>query len=80
VVTAVGSCCPPIMTSTATSCTGNDGTANATPVGTSGPYDYSWANSSGTVISTTSGVAGSNSISGLAPEPIRSVSLIFFFA
>jgi gliding motility-associated-like protein len=63
---AVGSCCPPTMTSTATTCAGNDGTATATPVGAAGPYDYSWTNSGGTVVSTATGVAGANTASGLA--------------
>ena len=63
---AVGACCAPTMASTATTCVGNNGTATATPVGTSGPYDYSWANSGGTVSSTT-GVAGANTVTGLAP-------------
>ena len=66
-VNAVGACCPPTMSSVPTTCVGNNGTATATPVGSSGPYDYSWANSGGTIISTTNNVVGANTISGLAP-------------
>lgn len=65
VLPAVGACCIPTMTSTAASCAGNDGTATSTPVGVSGPYDYVWTNSVGTVVSTTSGVAGANTATGL---------------
>jgi gliding motility-associated-like protein len=64
---AVGACCPPTMTSTATTCAGNDGTATATPVGSTGPYDYTWTDSGGNVVSTTTGVAGANTATGLAP-------------
>ncbi|MCW3086490.1 MAG: Ig domain protein group 2 domain protein [Bacteroidetes bacterium] len=71
---AVGSCCPPTMTSVAATCAGNDGTATATPVGVSGPYDYSWTNSSGTVVSTSTGVAGANTATGLTPG-VYTVSL-----
>lgn len=71
---AVGACCPPTMSSTAVSCTGNDGSVTATPVGTSGPYNYSWTNSSGTVVSTTSGAAGANTVTSL-PAGTYTVSL-----
>ena len=67
ILPAVGSCCPPTMTFVAATCAGNDGTATATPVGASGPYNYSWTNSGGTVISTTVGAVGANTITGLAP-------------
>ena len=63
---AIGTCCPPTMSSTPVSCNGgSDGTATATPVGTQSPYNYSWTNSSGVVVSTTSGVAGANTATGL---------------
>jgi len=67
IVNAVGACCAPTMASTATTCAGNDGTTTATPVGSAGPYNYSWTNSGGTVISTTAGVSGPNTVSNLAP-------------
>ncbi len=66
VLPAVGACCIPTMSSTAATCAGNDGTATATPVGVSGPYNYTWTNSVGAVVSTTSGVAGANTATGLA--------------
>ena len=67
VLPAVGACCIPTMASTPTTCVGNDGTATATPVGVSGPYNYEWTNSVGTVVSSTSGVAGANTATGLLP-------------
>ncbi len=67
VLPAVGACCIPTMSSTAATCAGNDGTATSTPVGVSGPYNYVWTNSVGTTVSTTSGVAGANTATGLAP-------------
>jgi gliding motility-associated-like protein len=45
---AVGSCCAPTMNSTSTCAGQSAGTATATPVGTSGPYTYSWSPSGGT--------------------------------
>ncbi|MCX6294728.1 MAG: hypothetical protein NTX97_01465, partial [Bacteroidetes bacterium] len=66
VLPAVGSCCQPTMASTPASCAGPTGTATATPVGVSGPYTYVWTNSVGTVVSTSTGVAGANTASGLA--------------
>lgn len=65
---AVGSCCPPNMSSTP-SCPAPDpltGSVTATPVGAQGPYTYSWTNGT-TGISTTTGVAGANTVSNLAP-------------
>lgn len=62
---AIGACCAPTMSSTPVTCAGNDGSATATPVGTSGPYNYSWTNSSGTVVSTTSGATGANTVNSL---------------
>jgi gliding motility-associated-like protein len=63
---AIGSCCPPTMSSVPVSCFGgSDGTATATPVGAMGPYNYSWTNSGGTVVSSTNGVAGANTATGL---------------
>lgn len=67
VLNAIGTCCPPTMTSTPSCATGATGTATATPVGTQGPYDYSWTNSGGTVVSTSTGIAGANTASNLAP-------------
>jgi gliding motility-associated-like protein len=74
VINAVGSCCQPTMASTAATCAGNDGSATATPVGVSGPYDYVWTNSGGAVVSSTTGVAGANTATGLAPG-VYTVSL-----
>ncbi len=72
---AIGACCPPTMSSTPVSCFGgSDGTATATPVGTQNPYIYTWTNSSGTVVSTTSGVPGANTATGL-PAGIYTVSV-----
>jgi gliding motility-associated-like protein len=59
------SCCPPTMSSTPSTCTNNDGTATATPVGAAGPYDYSWSGPGGYSSSST-GVAGASTINGLA--------------
>jgi len=43
VFNAVGSCCPPIMSSSPVTCVGpNTGSAIATPVGNNGPYTYNW--------------------------------------
>ena len=67
VLPAVGSCCPPTMASTPSGCAGATGTATATPVGASGPYNYSWTNAGGTVVSTTVGAAGANTAVGLPP-------------
>ncbi|HXB42398.1 MAG TPA: SprB repeat-containing protein, partial [Bacteroidia bacterium] len=73
---AIGTCCPPTMSSTPVSCNGgSDGTATATPVGTQSPYTYTWTNSSGVVVSTTSGVAGANTASGL-PAGTYTVSVV----
>jgi gliding motility-associated-like protein len=66
VINAVGACCQPTMSSVAATCAGNDGTATSTPVGVSGPYDYVWTNSVGAVVSSTNGVAGANTATGLA--------------
>ena len=65
---AVGSCCPPTMTSTPTCPAPSPltGSVTATPVGTQGPYTYSWTNGTSS-ISTSSGVAGANTVSNLAP-------------
>ncbi len=67
VLPALGACCIPTMSSTAATCAGNDGTATSTPVGVSGPYNYVWTNSVGATVSSTSGVAGANTATGLAP-------------
>ena len=73
VINAVGSCCLPTMSSVAASCAGT-GSATATPVGVSGPYNYVWTNAGGTVVSSTSGVAGANTASGL-PAGTYTVSM-----
>ena len=44
---AIGSCCPPAMSSAPESCVGTDGTATATPVGNMGPYVYHWTGPGG---------------------------------
>jgi len=73
---AIGTCCPPTMSSTPASCFGgSDGTATATPVGAMNPYTYTWTNSTGVVVSTTSGVAGANTATGL-PAGTYTVSVI----
>ncbi len=64
---AVGACCPPTMSSTPSCTSPTTGTATATPVGAAGPYNYTWTNAGGTVVSTSSGVAGANTVTGLAP-------------
>jgi gliding motility-associated-like protein len=64
---AVGACCVPTISFTAATCAGNDGTATSTPTGVSGPYNYVWTNSVGTVVSSTTGVAGANTATGLPP-------------
>jgi len=64
VLPAVGSCCAPTVSSIAAPC-GGTGSATSTPVGVSGPYNYVWTNAAGTIVSTTSGVAGANTASGL---------------
>ncbi|MBI3511312.1 MAG: gliding motility-associated C-terminal domain-containing protein [Bacteroidetes bacterium] len=58
-------CAPPQMTQTNILCFGgNNGSATATPVGT-GPFNFSWVNSSNTVIQTANGQAGANSVNNL---------------
>jgi gliding motility-associated-like protein len=62
---AIIACCPPTVTATPISCFGGaTGSATASAIGAAGPYTYSWAGPSG-YTNTTSGVAGSNSVSGL---------------
>ena len=58
---AVGSCCPPTMSSTATCSGSNSGTATATAVGTNSPWTFSWSNGT-----TQSGLTGPSTITGLA--------------
>jgi gliding motility-associated-like protein len=67
---AVQVCCTaPTMASTAETCAGaSDGTATATHGTGASPWDYSWTNTSGTVVgSTNNSTAASNTVSGLAP-------------
>ena len=60
-------CCPaPIISTSNSSCTANNGTATADGQGT-GPWDYVWTDSSGTTIQTSSSIAGADSVTGLAP-------------
>jgi gliding motility-associated-like protein len=66
VFNAVGSCCPPVMTSTPVTCFGTStGSAVATPVGVSGPYNYTWNGPAG-YTSSANGVAGASAINNLA--------------
>lgn len=60
------SCCaPPQMAQTNVTCFGgNNGSATATAVGT-GPFDYSWVNSSNTVIQTALAQNGPNTVNNL---------------
>jgi gliding motility-associated-like protein len=67
VFTAIGACCPPNMSAINATCAGNDGSATATPVGGASPYDFTWINSSGAIVSSTSSVAGANTATGLIP-------------
>lgn len=63
---ALGACCPPTMSSLPLNCNGiNTGSATATPVGTQNPYTYNWTGPGG-YTSTSSGVAGANTISNVA--------------
>ncbi|MFN8117709.1 MAG: gliding motility-associated C-terminal domain-containing protein [Bacteroidia bacterium] len=63
---AIGSCCPPTMSSLPLNCNGvSTGSATATPVGTQNPYTYNWTGP-GSYTSTTTGVPGANTITGLA--------------
>lgn len=63
---AVSACClPPTMSSTNSTCGGSNGTATAQGSGNAGPWQYSWADSTGTIISNMS-VNGPNTISNLA--------------
>ncbi|MBA3665516.1 MAG: hypothetical protein H0W61_15090, partial [Bacteroidetes bacterium] len=63
---AIGSCCPPLMSSVPLNCFGiPTGAATASPIGTQGPYTYNWSGP-GAYTSTSAGVAGANTISGLA--------------
>ena len=64
VLPALGACCVPTMSSVAAPC-GGTGSATSTPVGVSGPYNYVWTNSVGATVSSTSGVAGANTATGL---------------
>ncbi|MBI1838482.1 MAG: gliding motility-associated C-terminal domain-containing protein [Flavobacteriia bacterium] len=50
---AIGACCAPTMASTSTCVGASTGTATATPVGSAGPYVYSWmpGNLSGQTVS-----------------------------
>jgi large repetitive protein len=63
---AIGACCPPTMSSLPLNCNGvPTGSATATPVGTQNPYTYNWSGPS-SYSSTTTGVSGANTITGLA--------------
>jgi gliding motility-associated-like protein len=72
---AIGSCCPPNMTSTSALCNGgSSGSATATPVGVTGPYTYNWTGPLG-FSSTSVNIAGSNAISNV-PAGIYSLTII----
>ncbi|MCB9361682.1 MAG: SprB repeat-containing protein, partial [Flavobacteriales bacterium] len=66
-VNAVGACCPPNMSSTPSCSNSATGSATATPDGVFAPYDFVWEDATNTVISTTNGVAGANTISNVSP-------------
>lgn len=57
--TAQIACCPPTMASTGTCAGFNTGTATATPVGSAGPYTYSWS-AGGQNTQTITGLAAGN--------------------
>jgi gliding motility-associated-like protein len=67
-IDVVNICClPPIMNFTDETCLGdNDGTASADPNGTA-PFDFSWEDAGGNVISTTNNSNGPDNVTGLAP-------------
>lgn len=72
---AIGACCPPNMAAVNISCPGmSDGQATATPVGATGPYEYSWAGPGG-YVNSASGVPGANTISGLSTSGVYTVSV-----
>lgn len=63
---AIGACCPPTMSSLPLNCNGvSTGSATATPIGAQGPYTYNWSGP-GAYTSSSTGVAGANTITGLA--------------
>ncbi len=62
---AIGSCCPPAMSSAPESCAGTDGTATATPVGNMGPYTYHWTGPGG-YDQINANINGLNTVTGLA--------------
>lgn len=75
VFNAVGSCCPPAMTSTPVTCFGTStGSATATPVGATGPYNYTWNGPLG-FTSTATNVAAANSITNV-PVGIYTVTIV----
>lgn len=56
---AIGACCPPTVAGTSVTCNGGaTGSATATPVGSAGPYTYSWSPSGGTSQTATGLTAG----------------------
>jgi gliding motility-associated-like protein len=72
---AIGSCCPPIMTSTPALCFGGStGTAAATPVGAQGPYTYVWTGPLGYTF-TANNVPGTSTITNI-PAGIYTVQII----
>lgn len=61
------SCCPQaLIASTPSTCGAATGTATATGQGLNPPFDYTWSDASGTILSTVSNVNGPNTISNLA--------------
>lgn len=72
---AVGSCCPPNMSSLPVSCFGTStGSATATPIGAAGPYNYSWTGPAG-YTATANNVAAANTISNV-PAGIYTVTIV----
>jgi gliding motility-associated-like protein len=72
---ATGACCPPNMAAVNISCPGqSDGQATATPIGATGPYEYSWAGPGG-YVNSASGIPGANTISGLSTSGVYTVSV-----
>ena len=72
---AIGSCCPPIMSSTPVACFGTStGSAAATPVGGAGPYTYSWTGPLGYTF-TANNVVGASTITNI-PAGIYTVQII----
>jgi gliding motility-associated-like protein len=59
---AIGACCAPAMASTVTCVSETTGTATATPVGSAGPYQYSWSPGGQTTQTATALAAGNYTV------------------